>query len=188
MKIPDSVRTSKVVFSYIVLAMLLIFSFMVLFSVEIMKRNFVKSQQGGAINFARTQGLNILTSLIILLSNSIFDFVSWFLTDQQAHTTKTNSMFSHMIKNFFAKMINTIMMYFMIAIILTKDENQKFLTSTGLNTQIYNFIVVSGLFNLLNSFINKDDIIMRIKRWYIYYYRQSYEDTIYTKFQISLNR
>lgn len=61
------------------------------------------------------------------------------------------------------------------------------MSSMGLVTQIYNFIVVSGLVNLIHSFINKDDLWMRLKRWYIYYYRQN-TDTVYTKFQISLNK
>jgi len=61
------------------------------------------------------------------------------------------------------------------------------MTPTGLVTQIYNFIVVSGLINLIDSFINKHDIWARIKRWFIYSYRQS-NDQVFTKFQISLNQ
>lgn len=60
-------------------------------------------------------------------------------------------------------------MYFMISVILNKDyKEEKFLSSTGLVTQIYNFIVVSGLINLINSFINIEDLWARLKRWFIY--------------------
>jgi len=57
----------------------------------------------------------------------------------------------------------------MISVILNKDyKEEKFLSSTGLVTQIYNFIVVSGLINLINSFINIEDLWARLKRWFIY--------------------
>ena len=92
-----------------------------------------------------------------------------------------------MVKTFFSRLINTVVMYFMIAVILTNDyKEEKFLSSTGLVNQIYNFIVVSGLINLAHAFINKDDLLARIKRWFIYSYRQS-NDQVFTKFQISLN-
>ncbi len=173
MKIPSSARTNKIIFSYIVLTMLLLFSFLILFSVELLKRNYAQTENKGIMGFAKAQGLSLITSLIILGANSLFDFVSWFLTNLEGHTTKTNEMFSHMIKSFFSRLFNTVFMYFIISVILTKDyEEQKFMSSTGLVTQIYNLIVVSGLINLIHAFINKDDILARIKRWYIYSHRQ----------------
>ncbi len=43
MRIPSSSRANKMIFSYIVLVMLLIFSFMILFSVELLKRNYANN-------------------------------------------------------------------------------------------------------------------------------------------------
>lgn len=156
MKISSSIRTNKIIFSYIVLAMLLIISFLILFSVELLKRNYAQTEHGGILNFAKAQGLSLITSLIILGANSLFDFVSWFLTNLEGHQTKTNEMFSHMVKSFFSRLFNTVFMYFIIAVILTRDyDEQKFMSSTGLVSQIYNLIVVSGLINLIHVFINK---------------------------------
>lgn len=81
MKISDSIRANKIMFSYIVLTILLIFVFAVLFSVELLKRNYVQTEHGGIINFAKTQGLSLITSLLILGANSLFDFMSGFLTN-----------------------------------------------------------------------------------------------------------
>lgn len=82
-------------------------------------------------------------------------------------------MFSQVVKSFFSRLINTVVLYFVISVILTKDyEDSKFLTSTGLVTQIFNFIVVSGLTNLIGEFINLNDIWLRVKRWFIYTLRQ----------------
>lgn len=87
--------------------------------------------------------------------------------------TNTNHMFSQVVKSFFSRLINTVVLYFVIAVILTKDyDESKFLTSTGLVTQIFNFIVVSGLTNLISEFINTNDIWLRVKRWFIYTLRQ----------------
>lgn len=97
-------------------------------------------------------------------------------------------MFSHMLKSFISRLVNTVFMYFIISVILTHDyEDQKFMSSTGLVTQIYNLIVVSGLINLIHVFINKDDLIARLKRWFIYSYRQQDTDEVFTRFQITLN-
>jgi len=121
MKIPESVRTNKIIFSYIVLVMLLMFSFFVLFSVELLKRNYASTEKGNILSFAKTQGLSLITSLIILGTNSLFEFMSWFLTNQEGHKTKTNFMFSHVIKTFFSRLINSVFMYFLISVILTRD-------------------------------------------------------------------
>lgn len=81
MNISASSRQNKIIFSYIVLVMLLAFSFMILFSVEVLKRNYVEDKQEGILSFAKTQGLSLITSLLILGANSLFDFMSWFLTN-----------------------------------------------------------------------------------------------------------
>jgi hypothetical protein len=43
MKIPPSARANKILFSYIVLFMLLMFSFTILFAVELLKRTYVQT-------------------------------------------------------------------------------------------------------------------------------------------------
>lgn len=80
MKIPASTRLNRIIFSYIVLVMLLSFSFMILFSVEVIKSNYVHNNDGTLFSFAKTQTLSLITSLLILGANSLFDFVSSFLT------------------------------------------------------------------------------------------------------------
>lgn len=81
MKVSPTTRFNRIIFSYIVLVMLLSFSFMILFSVEVMKINYVQNSDGSLLTFAKTQTLSLITSLLILGANSLFDFVSSFLTE-----------------------------------------------------------------------------------------------------------
>ena len=59
---------------------------------------------------------------------------------------------------------------------------------TGLVSQIYNFFVISGLINVGHSFINRDDLWMKLRRWYLYTRNRSKSDYVESKYQISLNR
>ncbi len=90
---------------------------MVLLLLQLFKSSAARSQESGLINVVQSYSLTILIAVIILVINYGLINLARVLTEAEKRKTRTDYSFSILIKTFFTKLINTIMLYFFIALL-----------------------------------------------------------------------
>lgn len=71
------------------------------------------------INIAKSYSLNLVIAIIIIGVNYGLDLLCKYLTDGEKRKTRSDFVYSLFIKSFITKLINTIILYFLISLILS---------------------------------------------------------------------
>lgn len=152
-----------------VLGMVLVFSFVLMLFLQLFKESNSRSETGDIINLARSYLLTVVIAVIILLVNYGLGYLAHILTSAQKRKTRTDYSFSVLIKIFLTKLINTIMLYFFIALLLRNEQlESQFMGPNGLVFQISTLITVTGVIHVIKSLIYPKDIYCKLKRWWRY--------------------
>jgi hypothetical protein len=155
MKISDAQRTKNVIYSYIVLAMILIITFASLLGIEFWRYSVYTSNSGGGTWILGLMGL------ISFLINSVLGWAIYLLSDLEKHKTKNDQLRHLIIKTILSQGINSVFLYYILD--LFKPANP--LSSLGLVTKVNYLVIISAGVNilwyifppiqLLNDFLNK---------------------------------
>lgn len=97
--------------------MVLVFSFVVLLLLQLVKESASQSTQAGLINIPLSYSITIAIAVLILMVNYGLNYLAHTLTNAEKRKTRTDHSFSVLIKTFLTKLINTIMLYFFIALL-----------------------------------------------------------------------
>lgn len=140
------------------------------------------SSEGTTMDFG-SKLITLLATVITLTINYfiqlfVYKFASW-----ERNVSKTDEKFSLVLKLVFSQFINTAFIYYFVALINNKT-NDDLLSASGLIYQVSSLITTSGVINIISNLLNTDAILRRLKLWWYY---KGKDDKI-NEFQVNLNQ
>lgn len=180
MKVTDSERSMNIFYSYAILFMLLVLSFVGLIGLQFWQVAEENKQAGTSMTdklkgYLVTGSMAILTNVInFVLSTSIE-----LLSEMERHKTKSDKLSSLIFKTILTQTINTSIIYTILYLI--KHTNP--LSAFGIVSKIVSLVVVSGFISVaMQIFIPKVLVMGLINRW------KYPEDKPVNLFQLQLNQ
>ena len=165
MDITDGKRLKKVITSFLIVLMVLVFSGLALIEIDYVKMKGIKegndiSHEDKILNYILTILGSILTSVI---NNGIWQIIVA-LSGYEKHKTLTNRIVSQIIKAIIAQFINTVLILYLIQVF----NHRPYLSSAGLVVQASTYIVVSGFTSIFINAINIPLWVRYAKLWWKY--------------------
>lgn len=134
-----------------ILLMVLIFAFLFIGSLELLKMTTQKATPE-PLNLASSlflYSLVFVVVLIVMLVNKGLSSLIIYLTEGEKHPTRSNEVLSLIIKMVVSQFMNSAILYFVISRVL----NDSFTSKVGLVLQITSFIIISGFISVVYSLV-----------------------------------
>ena len=119
MRILPKDRRKRIALAYFVLAILLGTSIAILIGLQLLKQYFAGTLYSDFVNLNASYSLVFIIVLSIKVINNILDHLSKYLTQYEMRKTRTDFTKSLFLKYFGAKLINTVFIYFFVALIFS---------------------------------------------------------------------
>ncbi len=153
MKVESATRKKSILISYFILFMVLTFAFGGTLLMTRLKTILSKDNSESADFF--TNLLTILMTVVTLVINYFLSLIVKQLTEYEKHQTKSNFVFSHIVKVVITQFINTSIIYYVSSDI----AKSPYLSEEGLVIQVSSLFLTSAIIQVILNLINFSAII-----------------------------
>ena len=110
--------------------------------------------------------VSVITTVVTLAINTLLKMFSKGLTAWEQHESTNNEKLSLTIKMVVAQFINTVLIYYFIALIVIKEDINLMLTQNGLVMEISSLVITSGMIQILVNAVNVNATLRNLKlKW-----------------------